>query len=127
GGPVQVVFDTFVASIEFVRAGKLRALAVTSATRSPALPDVPSIAEFLPGYDASGWHGLGTPKNTPSEIVDKLNSEINAALLDPSLEARLANLGYAPFASSPTEFGKFIADESGKWGNVIRAANMKPD
>jgi tripartite-type tricarboxylate transporter receptor subunit TctC len=127
GGRVQVVFDTFVASVELVRAGKLRALAVTSATRSPALPDVPSMAEFLPGYDASGWQALGAPKDTPFEIVNKLNNEINAALLDPSMEARLANLGYAPFPSSPAEFGKFIAEETEKWGKVIRAANLKPD
>src|SRR5262249_15397537 len=98
GGRVQVVFDTFAASIEFVRAGKLRALAVTTATRSPALPDVPSLGDLLPGYDASTWLGIGAPKNTPPDIVEKLNKEINAVLADPSMEARIANFGYTAFA-----------------------------
>jgi tripartite-type tricarboxylate transporter receptor subunit TctC len=127
GGRVQVVFDTFAASIEFVRAGKLRALAVTTATRSPTLPDIPSLADFLPGYDASTWLGIGAPKNTPPDIVEKLNKEINAVLADPSMEARIANFGYTAFASSPADFGKFIAEETQKWGKVIRAANIKPD
>jgi tripartite-type tricarboxylate transporter receptor subunit TctC len=127
GGRVQVVFDTFAASIEFVRAGKLRALGVTTATRSPALPDVPPLADFLPGYDASTWLGVGAPKDTPPGIVDKLNKEINTALADPAMEARIANFGYTVFAGSPAEFGMFIAEETKKWGKVIRAANIKPD
>ena len=127
GGRVQVVFDTFAASIAFVRAGKLRALAVTTATRSAALPDVPPLGDFLPGYDASTWLGIGAPKNTPPDIVEKLNKEINAALVDSSMQARIANFGYTVFASSPADFGKFIAEETEKWGKVIRAANIKPD
>jgi tripartite-type tricarboxylate transporter receptor subunit TctC len=127
GGRVQVVFDTFAASIEFVRAGKLRALGVTTATRSPALPDVPPLADFLPGYDASTWLGIGAPKDTPPDIVDTLNKEINAALADPATEARIANFGYTVFASSPTGFGNFVAEETEKWSKVIRAANIKPE
>jgi tripartite-type tricarboxylate transporter receptor subunit TctC len=127
GGRVQVVFDTFAASIEFVRAGKLRALGVTTATRSPALPDVPPLADFLPGYDASTWLGIGAPKDTPPDIVDTLNKEINAALADPAMEARIANFGYTVFASSPTGFGNFVAEETEKWSKVIRAANIKPE
>jgi tripartite-type tricarboxylate transporter receptor subunit TctC len=127
GGRVQVLFDTFAASIEFVRAGKLRALAVTTATRSPALPDIPPLGDFLPGYDASTWLGMGAPRNTPSDIIEKLNREINAALADPSMQARTASFGYTAFASSPAGFGNFIAEETTKWGKVIRAANIKPD
>jgi tripartite-type tricarboxylate transporter receptor subunit TctC len=127
GGRVQVVFDTFAASIEFVRAGKLRALAVTTAMRSPVLPDVPPLSDFLPGYDASTWLGIGAPKDTPPDIVEKLNKEINAILADPSMEARIVNFGYTAFASSPTGFGDFIAEEIKKWGKVIRAANLKAD
>jgi len=127
GGRVQVVFDTFAASIEFVRAGKLRALAVTTATRSPALPGIPSLSDFLPGYDASTWLGIGAPKNTSPDIVEKLNKEINDALADPSMQARIENFGYTAFPSSPTGFGSFIAEETKKWAKVIRAANIKPD
>jgi tripartite-type tricarboxylate transporter receptor subunit TctC len=127
GGRVQVVFDTFAASIEFVRAGKLRPLAVTTATRSPILPDVPPLAEFLPPYDASTWLGVGAPNNTPREIVEKLNAEINTALADPTMQERIANFGYAVLPGSPAEFGKFIGEETEKWGEVVRAANMKPD
>jgi len=127
GGRVQVVFDTFAASIEFVRAGKLRALAVTTATRSPALPDVPSLNDFLPGYDASTWLGIGAPKNTPPDIVEKLNKEINAVLADPSMEARIANFGYTAFASSSAEFGKFIAEDIEKWAKVVKFAGIRPD
>jgi len=126
GGRLQVVFDTFAASIEFVRAGKLR-MGVTTATRSPALPDVPPLADFLPGYDASTWLGVRAPKDTPADIVDKLNKEISTALADPAMEARIANYGYTVFAGSPAEFGTFIAEETKKWGKVIRAANIKPD
>jgi tripartite-type tricarboxylate transporter receptor subunit TctC len=127
GGQVQVIFDTFAASIALVRAGKLRALAVTTATRSPALPDVPSLGDFLPGYDASNWEGIGAPRNTPPDIVEKLNKEINAALVDPSMTARFAEFGHTAFATSPAEFGKFIAREKEKWAKVIQAANIKPD
>ena len=115
------------ASIEYIKAGKLRALAVTTATRSEALPDIPTVGEFVPGYEASAWFGVGAPKNTPAEIVDKLNKEINAALADPKIKARLADLGGTVLAGSPADFGKLIADETEKWGKVIRAANIKPE
>ena len=127
GGRVQVVFDTFAASIALVRAGKLRALAVTTATHSPALPDIPSLGDFLPGYDASVWEGIGAPKNTPPEIVAKLNMEINAALVDPSIKARFADFCRATFATSPAGFGKFLVEEIEKWANVIRLASIKPE
>ena len=127
GGQVQVVFDTFAASIALVRAGKLRALAVTTAMRSPALPGIPSLSEFLPGYDAGNWEGFGAPKNTPPDIVEKLSKEINAALVDPTMQARFADFGLTVFASSPAGFGAFIAEEKRKWGKVVRAANIKPD
>ncbi len=127
GGQVQVVFDTMGPSIENIRAGKLRALAVTTMTRSEALRDIPIMSDFVPGYEASGWSGLGAPKATPAEIVDKLNKEINAALADPKIKARLADLGGTALAGSPTDFGRLIADETEKWGKVIRAANIKPD
>ncbi len=112
--------------IEHIRAGKLRALAVTTATRSEALPDIPTVGEFVPGYEASAWYGVGAPKNTPAEIIDKLNKEINAALADPKMKARLADLGGTVLTGSPADFGKLIADETEKWGKVIRAANIKP-
>ena len=127
GGQVQVMFDVMASSIEHIRAGKLRALAVTTATRSEALPDVPNVGEFLPGFEASAWQGVGVPKNTPTEIVDKLNKEINAALSDPKIKARLADLGGTVLSGSPADFGKLIADETEKWGKVIRAANIKPE
>jgi tripartite-type tricarboxylate transporter receptor subunit TctC len=127
GGQVQVMFPTIVASIEYIRAGRLRALAVTSATRSDALPDIPTMSDFVPGYEASFWTGVGAPKNTPAEIVEKLNKEINAALADPKMKARLADLGGDVLALSPADFGKFIGDETEKWGNVIRALNIKAD
>jgi tripartite-type tricarboxylate transporter receptor subunit TctC len=127
GGQVQAMFPATVSSIEYIRAGRLRALAVTTATRSDALPDIPTVAEFVPGYEASGWFGIGASKNTPSEIIDKLNKEINAALADPKIKARLADLGGAVLALSPADFGKLIADETEKWGKVIRAANIKPE
>ncbi len=114
-------------SIEYIRAGKLRALAVTTATRSEALPDVPTVGEFVPGYEASTWYGIGAPKNTPTDIIDKLNNEINAALADPKIKARLADLGATVLPGSPADFGKLIAEETEKWGKVIRAANIKPD
>jgi tripartite-type tricarboxylate transporter receptor subunit TctC len=127
GGRVQVVFDTFAASIELIRAGKLRALAVTTATRSAELPDIPSLADFLPGYDASILLGMGAPKNTPSDIVAILNKGINAALTDPSMQARVANFGYTTFASTPAEYGKLVADDIEKWAKVIKFADIKPD
>jgi tripartite-type tricarboxylate transporter receptor subunit TctC len=127
GGQVQVMFATTVETIGYIKAGRLRALAVTTATRSDALPDIPTVAEFLPGYEASGWFGIGAPKHTPSEIIDKLNKEINAGLSDPPLRRRLAEEGGTVFAGSPADFGKFIADETEKWAKVIRAANIKPE
>jgi tripartite-type tricarboxylate transporter receptor subunit TctC len=127
GGRVQVVFDTFAASIEFTRAGKLRALGVTTVARSAALPDIPSLADFLPGYDASILLGVGAPRNTPPDIVATLNKEINAALVDPSMKARIASFGYIAFASSPAEYGKLIAEDIEKWAKVIKFAGIKPD
>jgi tripartite-type tricarboxylate transporter receptor subunit TctC len=124
GGQVQVLFGTS-AAIEHIKAGRLRALAVTTATHSPALPDIPALSDFLPGYEVGFWDGFGAPKNTPPEIIDKLNREINSALADPAMKTRIASLGYSVFASSPADFGKFIADETKKWGNVIRAAHIK--
>jgi tripartite-type tricarboxylate transporter receptor subunit TctC len=127
GGQVQVMFASMSSSIEYVRAGRLRALAVTTATGSEALPDLPTVGEFVPGYEASFWTGIGAPKNTPAEIVDKLNNEINAALADRKMKARLTELGVAALPGSPADFGKLIADETEKWGKVIRAANIKAD
>jgi len=126
GGQVQVMFASMASSIEYIRDAKLRALAVTPATRSEALPDIPTVADFVPGYDASDWFGLGAPKNTPAEIIEKLNMEINAALADPKIKARLADLGLTVLAGSPADFGKLIVDETAKWSKVIRAANIKP-
>ena len=127
GGQVQVMFADLTSSIEHVRAGKLRTLAVCTASRSDALPDIPSLADFLPGYEASGWFGIGAPKNTSIESVERLNKEINAGLADPKLKARIADLGATVFAGSPGNFGKFIADETEKWGKVIRAANIRAE
>jgi len=127
GGQVQVYFPTTVASIGYIRAGRLRALAVTTATRSDALPDIPTVGEFLPGYEASPWYGVGVPKNTPAEIVDKLNAAINAGLADPTIKTRLADLGGEPMPMLPTEFGKFIADETEKWAKVVKFSGAKPD
>jgi len=127
GGQTQVTFSPIPTSIEQIRAGKLRALAVTTAARVEALADIPTVGEFVPGYEASGWLGFGAPKNTPAEIIDKLNQEINAGLADPKMKARLTDLGSIAFAGSPADFGKLIADETEKWGKVIRAGNIKPD
>jgi tripartite-type tricarboxylate transporter receptor subunit TctC len=124
---MQVSFDVMPTTIEYVRTGKLRALAVTTATRSPALPDIPTVGDFVPGYEASSWHGVGVPKNTPAEVVEKLNKEINAGLADPKIKARFADLGGTPLVGSPADFGKLIADETEKWAKVIRAANIKGD
>ena len=115
------------ASIEYIRAGKLRALAVTTATRSEVLPDIPTVGDFVPGYEASGWFGFGAPKNTPAEIIDKLNKEINAGLADPKMKARLADLGGTVLPGSPADFGKLIAEETEKWAKVIRVANIKAE
>jgi tripartite-type tricarboxylate transporter receptor subunit TctC len=127
GGQVQVMFPVMAESIEYIRAGTIRALAVTSASRSNALPDLPTLADFMPGYEASVFGGVGAPRNTPAEIIDKLNKEINAALADPKIKARLADLGGTVFPGSPADFGKLIAEETEKWGKVIRAANIKPE
>jgi tripartite-type tricarboxylate transporter receptor subunit TctC len=126
-GQVQVMFPSMASSIEYVKAGKLRALAMTTATRSEALPDIPTVGEFLPGYEASTWSGVGAPKATPAEIVEKLNKEINAGLADPKIKARLADLGGTPLVGSPADFAKLIAEETEKWGKVIREANIKPE
>src|SRR5215472_4450640 len=127
GGQVQVMFASMSSPIEYVRAGKLRALAVTIATRSEMLPDIPTVGEFVPGYEAPTWYGLGAPKNTPAEIVDKLNIDINAGLADPKLRVRLADLGGTVMMGSSADFGKLIADETEKWGKVIRSGNIKPE
>jgi tripartite-type tricarboxylate transporter receptor subunit TctC len=127
GGQVQVMFATMSSSIEYVRGGKLRALAVTTATRAPVLPDIPTVAEFVPGYESSFWTGVGTPKNTPAEIVEKLNKEINAGLADPKIKARLADLGGTVIAGSPSDFGNFVAAETEKWAKVVRFAGIKAE
>jgi len=127
GGQVQVMFDTMPASIEYLRAGKLRPLAVTTATRSESLPDIPTVADFVLGYESSAFYGVAAPKNTPAEIIDKLNREINAALADPRTNARLVALGGTPFTGSPADFGKLIADETEKWAKVVKFAGIKPD
>jgi tripartite-type tricarboxylate transporter receptor subunit TctC len=126
GGQVQVVYSTAGSAVAYVKAGKLRALAVTSATRMDVLPDVPAIAEFLPGYEATSWTGVGAPRGTPADIVDKLNHEINAALADPKFSARLIGLGASVLAGSPADFTKFIADETEKWGKVVKFSGAKP-
>jgi tripartite-type tricarboxylate transporter receptor subunit TctC len=127
GGQVQVYFPGTVSSIEYIRAGRLRALAVTTATRSDALPNVPTVGEFVPGYEASGWFGIGAPKNTPSEIIDKLNKEINAGLADPKIKARLVDLGGMVLSGSPADFVKLIADDTEKWGKVVKLSGAKPE
>jgi tripartite-type tricarboxylate transporter receptor subunit TctC len=124
-GQVQVVFGTISSNIQYIRGGMLRALAVTTATRSDVLPDIPTLAEFVPGYEASQWYGVGAPKDTPAEVIEKLNNEINAIAADPVMKARLAGLGVDPMSMTSAAFGKFIAEETEKWGNVIRALNIK--
>ena len=127
GGEVQVLFATAPGTTDYISTGRLRALAVTSAARAEVLPELKTVADFVPGYEASQWYGLGAPKNTPAEIVDKLNREINAAIADPGMKARLAAIGGEPLPGSPAEFGKLIAEETEKWGRVVRAAGIEPE
>jgi tripartite-type tricarboxylate transporter receptor subunit TctC len=127
GGQVQVYFPGMTGTIEYIRSGKLRALAVTTATRAQALPDLPTVGEFVPGFEASQWYGLGAPKDTPAAIVDKLNKEINAALADPKIKDRLSDLGGMILGGSPADFGKLIADETEKWAKVVKFSGAKPD
>jgi len=127
GGQVQVMAASTAASIEYIRSGMLRALAVTTATRADVLPGIPTVGEFLPGYEASGWFGVGAPRNTPAEIIDRLNNEINAALADPKLRARFAELGGSVLALSPAGFGKLIAEETEKWAKVVKFSGAKTD
>jgi tripartite-type tricarboxylate transporter receptor subunit TctC len=127
GGQVQVMFDSMPASIGHIKAGAVRALAVTTATPAEALPDIPTVGDFVPGFEASAWYGVGMPGNTPPDIVDKLNKEINAAFAIPRIKDRLFELGGTMLAGSPADFGKYIANETEKWGKVIRAANIKPE
>src|SRR5262245_57131988 len=127
GGRVQMMFATMPSSIEYVRADKIRPLAVTTATRLALLPDIPTVSETVPGFEARSWYGIGVPKNTPAEIVDRLNKEINAALSDPKMLARLSELEASPIAGSPVDFGQLIAEETEKWGKVIKFSGAKPE
>jgi tripartite-type tricarboxylate transporter receptor subunit TctC len=127
GGQMQVMFPATVSSIEYIRAGRLPALAVTTATRADALPDIPTVAEFVAGYEASNWFGVCAPNATPAEIVDKLNKEINASLTDPKMKARIVDLGGDVLALSPAEFGELIAEDTEKWGKVVKSAGIKPE
>jgi tripartite-type tricarboxylate transporter receptor subunit TctC len=127
GGQVQVYFPSTPASIEYIRAGRLHALAVTAGTRLDVLPDIPTVAEFVPGYEASFWFGVGVPKDTPAEIIETLNKEINAGLADPKLKARMADLGGVPMPMAPVGFGRFIAEETEKWGKVVKFTGIKPE
>jgi tripartite-type tricarboxylate transporter receptor subunit TctC len=127
GGRVQVMFDNLTSSIEFIRAGKLRPLAVTTATRSPLLPDIPTVGDFVPGFEASANFGVGAPRNAPTDAVYRLNREINAALSDPVIKSRIADLGGTVLPGSPNDFEKLITEETEKWGKVIRTANIKPE
>ncbi len=126
-GQMQLYFAPVQESIEHIRAGKLRALAVATSTRLPALPGIPTVGEFLPGYEASGWNGIGAPRGTPADIIERLNREINAGLAQPAIKARFDDLGAPLLPLSPAEFGKLIAEDTEKWGKVIRAANIKPE
>jgi tripartite-type tricarboxylate transporter receptor subunit TctC len=127
GHQVQMLFSPLPSSIEYVRTGKLRALATTGAAPSSALPDTPIVGDFLAGYEASAWYGVCAPRNTSAEIIDKLNKEVNAGLADQKLKARLAELGSSPFVASPSEFGKHLAEQTEKWGRVVKAANLKAE
>lgn len=126
-GELHVAFDPMLSSLEHIRAGRLRALAVTTASRSEALPEIPTVGETVPGYESSGWVGIGVPRNTPTTIIEKLNGEVNGALADPKIKARLALLGAAPLAGSPADFGALIGEQTERWATVIRTANIKPD
>ena len=126
-GQVQVMFDNIPTSADHVRTGRLRGLAVTGTARSQVLPDLPTVAEFLPGYEASAWYGLGAPKNTPAAIVERINATVNAILADPASQARFTELGASLLPGSPAEFGKLLADETEKWGKVVKFAGAKPD
>jgi tripartite-type tricarboxylate transporter receptor subunit TctC len=127
GGQVQVMFATTPGAVDYVKTGKLRALAVTTASRVEVLPDLQTVGDFVPGYEASQWYGVGAPKNTPAEIVEKLNKEINAALTNTSMKARLADIGGEMLAGSPADFGKLIADETEKWAKVVKFAGLRPE
>jgi tripartite-type tricarboxylate transporter receptor subunit TctC len=127
GGQVQLMFATTPGITDFIKSGRLRALAVTTAARAEVLPELPTVGDFVPGYEASQWYGMGAPKNTPAEIIDKLNREINAGLVDPKMKARLAEIGGEPLPGSPAQFGTFIADETVKWAKVVKFAGMKPE
>jgi tripartite-type tricarboxylate transporter receptor subunit TctC len=127
GGQVQILFATTPGTSEYISTGRLRALAVTTAERAQVLADLPTVGDFVPSYEASQWYGMGAPRNTPAEIIDTLNREINAALLDPGMKARFADLGGEPLAGSPSEFGKFIAEETEKWGTVVKLGGIKPE
>jgi tripartite-type tricarboxylate transporter receptor subunit TctC len=126
GGQVEIMFDQIISSIEYIRSEKVRALAVTTATRSQALPDIPTVGDFVPGYEASTWFGVGVPRNTPAEIIDRLNKEINAGLVDPNMKARLANMGGVVLAGSAADFGDLIVNETEKWRKVVKFAGIKP-
>jgi tripartite-type tricarboxylate transporter receptor subunit TctC len=126
-GQVQVMFDNIPTSLPHIRAGKLRALAVTSTTRSELMPDIPTVADFLPGYEASAWYGIGVPRGTPAEIINKLNATVNAILADPAVKKRFAEVGATLISTSPADFGKYVADETEKWGKVVKFAGVKPD
>jgi tripartite-type tricarboxylate transporter receptor subunit TctC len=127
GGQIQVIFATTPGTTEYVRISRLRALAVTTATRAAALPDVPTVAEFVPGYESSNWYGIGAPRNTPAEIIDKLNREINAALADPRMTARFADLGGTVLPGPPADFGNLVAEETGKWAKVVKFSGVRPE
>jgi tripartite-type tricarboxylate transporter receptor subunit TctC len=127
GGQVDVTIVTSAASMEHIRAGKLRPLAMTNSQRLDLLPDVPTVAEFVPGYEASGWLGIGAPKDTPAAVIDRLNKEINAGLADAKLKARFADLGLTPLPGSPADFGKLVAEETEKWGKVVKFVGIKPE
>jgi tripartite-type tricarboxylate transporter receptor subunit TctC len=127
GGDVQVLFATAPGTTDYIKTGRLRALAVTSAARAEVLPELPTVADFVPGYEASQWYGLAAPKNTPAEIVSRLNKEINAAIADPTMKARLAAIGGEPLPGLSAEFGKLIAEETDKWAKVVQAAGIKPE